>query len=96
MIASLFAMMLAAASPTAATQSTSDSSTYRAVLDRHCVTCHNERRPAGNLALDTVDVDHVAEDAEVWEKVLQKLNTQAMPSPGRPRPDQATYDVFAS
>ena len=74
----------------------SDASTWRAVLDRYCVTCHNERLLTGNLALDDVDVEHVGADAEVWEKVLQKLRTQAMPPPRRPRPDAGTYGGFAA
>ena len=78
-------------SPTA-----SDASTWRAVLDRYCVTCHNERLLTGNLALDGIDVEHVGADAEVWEKVLQKLRTQAMPPPRRLRPDAATYGAFAT
>ncbi len=74
----------------------SDAATWRAVLDRYCVTCHNERLLTGNLALDGIDVEHVGADAEVWEKVLQKLRTQAMPPPRRPRPDAATYGAFAT
>ena len=74
----------------------SDASTWRAVLDRYCVTCHNERLLTGNLALDGMDVEHVGADADVWEKVLQKLRTQAMPPPRRPRPDAATYGAFAT
>ena len=76
--------------------SASDVSTWRAVLDRYCVACHNERLLTGNLALDGIDVEHVGADAEVWEKVLQKLRTQAMPPPRRPRPDAATYGAFAT
>ena len=76
--------------------SASDASTWRAVLDRYCVTCHNERLLTGNLSLDGIDVEHVGVDAEVWEKVLQKLRTQAMPPPRRPRPDAATYGAFAT
>ena len=79
----------------AAAQGAPDPATYRAVLDRYCVTCHNDRLRTGNLALDEVRVDRVGENAAVWEKVLQKLHTQAMPPPGRPRPDHATYDAFA-
>ncbi len=74
----------------------SDASTWRAVLDRYCVTCHNERLLTGNLALDDIDVEHVGADAEVWEKILQKLRTQAMPPPRRPRPDAETYGGFAA
>ena len=70
--------------------------TYRAVLDRYCVACHNQRTLTGNLALDTVDLAHVGDAAEVWEKVLEKLRTRAMPPPRRPRPAEATYDDFAA
>ena len=73
-----------------------DASTWRGVLDRYCVTCHNERLLTGNLALDDIDMEHVGADAEVWEKVLRKLRTQAMPPPRRPRPDAETYGAFAT
>ena len=83
----------AASDPSSAS---SDVSTWRAVLDRYCVTCHNERLLTGNLALDDIDIEHVGADAEIWEKVLQKLRTQAMPPPRRPRPDAGTYGSFAT
>ncbi len=72
------------------------SSPQRALLDRYCVTCHNERRRLGGLALDTVDVANVSPDAVVWEKVIRKVRLGAMPPPGMPRPDQSAYDAFAS
>ena len=73
------------------------SATYRQVLDRYCAGCHNERLQSGNVALDraTVDITRLGEGGDVWEKVLQKLHTQAMPPPGRPRPDVETYHAFA-
>jgi len=63
----------------------------RAVLDRYCVTCHNEKLKTAGLALDTVDVGEVPAHADVFEKVIRKLRTGAMPPAGRPRPDKATY-----
>ncbi|MFL2434447.1 MAG: c-type cytochrome domain-containing protein, partial [Vicinamibacterales bacterium] len=69
---------------------------HRAVLDRYCVTCHNDRLRTGNLSLDSIDSENVSLDASTWEKVLQKMQTQSMPPPGRPRPDTETYDAFAS
>jgi hypothetical protein len=39
---------------------------------------------------------HVGAHAEVWEKVVKKLRTQAMPPAHMPRPDQAIYDSTAS
>ena len=83
----------------------------RALLEQYCVTCHSEqvvrgRSPAPTplvtqlrelgLALDSLDLAKVGEDAEDWEKVVRKLRTGAMPPAGRPRPDQATVDAFAS
>ena len=69
---------------------------HRAVLDRYCVSCHNERLRTAGLALDTANIEQVAEGAEVWEKVATKLRTGGMPPFGRPRPDPRTYDRFAS
>ena len=66
----------------------------RALLDRYCVTCHNERLRTAGLALDRLDVANVAEDAEVWEKVVRKLRAGAMPPAPRPRPDEAMTAEF--
>jgi hypothetical protein len=68
----------------------------RAVLDRYCVTCHNQRLKTAGLALDALDLTHVAEHAEVWEKVVRKLRTGAMPPAGRPRPEKAVYDATSA
>ena len=69
---------------------------YGAVLDRYCVTCHNERLKTANLVLDQADLAQIGDTAAVWEKVLLKLHAREMPPLGRPRPDDATYDAFAS
>ena len=70
----------------------------RAVLDRYCVTCHNDRLRTGGLSVDAASVDAAdpSRHADVWERVIQKLRTGAMPPPGRPRPEAATYDAVAS
>ena len=41
--------------PATAAQASQDSASPRALLDRYCVTCHNERLKTGGLSLDTVD-----------------------------------------
>ncbi|OFW32323.1 MAG: hypothetical protein A3J28_05225 [Acidobacteria bacterium RIFCSPLOWO2_12_FULL_60_22] len=69
---------------------------YRAVLNRYCVTCHNEKLRTADLMLDTMDVEKVSASAPAWEKVVRKLRTGAMPPAGAPRPDQAAYDSFAT
>jgi mono/diheme cytochrome c family protein len=61
------------------------------ILEQYCVTCHNGRLKTAGLQLDSLDVTHVADHAQEWEKVVSKLRTGEMPPSGRPRPDAATY-----
>lgn len=75
---------------------TLSSSDERALLDKYCVTCHNEKAKTAGLMLDKADIYHVGNDAEIWEKVIRKLHGRMMPPLGMPRPDQATLDHFAS
>ena len=80
------------AAPAAASVAAGEPS--RALLDRYCVTCHNERLKTAGLALDAVDVGQPAAHAEVLEKVVRKLRSGQMPPEGRPRPDAAAVDTF--
>lgn len=66
----------------------------RALLDQYCVTCHSERLEVGGLSLQDLDLNNVADHAEVWEKVVRKLRAGSMPPQPRPRPDAETYDGF--
>ncbi len=67
----------------------------RAMLDKYCVTCHNDRLKTAGLMLDRADVDHAGSGAQTWEKVLRKLKTREMPPPGSPHPDAATYTAVS-
>jgi hypothetical protein len=67
-----------------------------ALLNQYCVACHNSKAKVGGLALDTADLTNVPAQAEMWEKVIKKLRTGAMPPLGMPRPDQAKADAFAA
>jgi mono/diheme cytochrome c family protein len=94
-----FGIVLGAASSAHAQSPTPASSAarpYRAVLDKYCVTCHNDRLRTAKLAFDKMDLAHVGANAEVWEKVALKLRTRTMPPARSPRPDAATYDAMAS
>src|ERR1700674_5179185 len=71
-------------------------SSQRKLLDQYCVTCHNQRVKTASLMLDTMDVDHASDGAEVWEKVIRKLRGGMMPPQGMPRPDKPTIDGFIS
>ena len=86
MLGSLAVAPLGAQSPAAAS---------RTVLDKYCVTCHNEKLKTAGLALDALDVTQPTAHAEQWERVIRRLRTSTMPPRGMPRPDQASYDAVA-
>jgi len=81
---------------TSAKTSHPDAASDRALLNKYCVTCHNERRKTAGLMLDRLNIDDVGDAAELWEKVVQKLRTHEMPPPGMPRPDKATYEALTA
>ena len=88
----------AAGAPPAATAQApgTDADWQRALLDRYCVACHNDRLRTADLALDRHDVTRVADAPAVWETVVRKLRAGAMPPPDRARPDAATYARFVT
>ncbi len=87
---------LVAAPSTAAQDAPSTGPAVGAVLRQYCFACHNERAQIGGLALDTHDLTQVAERPDVWEDVVRKLRTGAMPPAGRPRPDAAETDTVVT
>jgi len=72
----------------------------RATLDKYCAGCHNARlktsATAGGVVLNDVDLSAVASDPVLWEKVIRKLRTGAMPPAGMPRPEPAAHDALVS
>jgi len=74
----------------------SHASQQRNLLDTYCVTCHNARRRTANLLLDEADVGNVSLRAELWEKVVRKLQAGAMPPAGAPRPENAATQGFVT
>src|SRR5438132_9959413 len=74
-------------------------SPQRALLDRYCLTCHTQKakeRGVVPIALDSLDLNNVAAEAEAWEKVVRKMRAGLMPPPGAARPDQDATQNFAS
>src|SRR5947207_4659979 len=68
----------------------------RAMLDKYCVTCHNQRLKTAGLTLDNVDLAHPAAGAEVWEKVIRKVRAEMMPPVGAPRPEKSALDTLSA
>ena len=94
----------------AESENQSVSGSNRALLDQYCVICHNQAvvnsvaqlneglqttqlRNLG-LTLDVEDVLNLAENPEVWEKVIKKFRVGVMPPPNYPRPDKESYNGF--
>ena len=78
--------------PTSMPSSPGDATARRALLDKYCVTCHNDRVKTANLSLQGADLSHVADHAELWEKVIRKMRAGVMPPPDMPRPPQLEYE----
>ncbi len=75
----ILAPVLAAQTPSPITQ--------RPLLDKYCVTCHNDKLKTGGLTLQSADLTKIPENAELWEKVIKKVRVEAMPPMGMPKPD---------
>lgn len=67
-----------------------------ALIERHCVSCHDDAEAAGGLSLEGRDFSRLASEAEVWEKVVRKVRTGMMPPAGEPRPPRAELELFAA
>src|SRR5688572_5109863 len=69
-------------------------------ITQYCAGCHNARTrtaaTASGVVLDHVDFARVAENGDMWEKVVRKLRAGAMPPAGMPRPDAAAHDALVS
>jgi hypothetical protein len=66
---------------------------HRAMVNRYCISCHNDRLKSGGLALDEATAHDVGQNPDVWEKVVRKLRVRQMPPVGVPRPDEPSYEA---
>lgn len=62
----------------------------KALIDQYCVTCHNQRTKTAGLALDTLDLTKLSQNADIWEKAIAKLRGHLMPPPNARQPEPAT------
>jgi mono/diheme cytochrome c family protein len=65
-----------------------------AIVKQYCTGCHNNQLKTAGLSLQDANLKKVATDADVWEKVLSRLDAKEMPPPGLPRPSDATLKQF--
>jgi hypothetical protein len=66
-------------------------------LEKHCITCHGDKKPKGNLNLVKYHDDAtILEGRKVWEAVVEKVRAGEMPPPKRPRPAAGEIETFVS
>ncbi|MDQ3622624.1 MAG: DUF1587 domain-containing protein, partial [Verrucomicrobiota bacterium] len=72
------------------------SSPLHSVVDQYCADCHNSDDKKGNLDLESISLEEVPGQAQIWEKVVRRLRARQMPPPGKERPEESTYIAVLS
>src|SRR5882724_2765781 len=71
-------------------------SPQKALINQYCLGCHNDKAKVAGLDLTASNVDNVATDPDLWEKVLRKVRARYMPPAGLPRPDETKYKALVA
>jgi hypothetical protein len=66
------------------------------MLEKYCVDCHNATDLTADIAFDEMSPAAIANEAEVWERVVRQLRSRTMPPPGGPRPASDEVDGFVA
>jgi hypothetical protein len=90
----LLAVLVLAGAAGMAPAATPPTPAAAALLESSCQDCHNSTDWAGGLAFDTLSLDDLHGNAEVWEETLRKLRGRLMPPPGEPQPTQREIDAL--
>jgi len=86
-----------AATQAAAQAATPGPAAYQEMVNKYCITCHNEKAkiPAGApLALEKANLKDPGSNPDVWEKVVRKLGVGSMPPRTSPTPGAAELNRF--
>ena len=65
------------------------------LLEEFCEFCHNDLMKVGGMTLESFDLEHPEQNAELAEKVIRKLRAGMMPPVGQPRPTDNTLEQLA-
>src|SRR5579863_4098467 len=68
----------------------------QALINRYCVTCHNQKLKTAKLELDALDLAHPEKNALTWERAIRKLHGGMMPPPGVARPPLEAVNSLAT
>ncbi len=89
-------LLSGAAAAVAADNTPMPPAAQRALIDKYCMDCHNYSDYAGGVEFEIFDPGNAHEDAKITERMLRKLRAGMMPPAGKPRPDFATVQAFAT
>jgi len=64
----------------------------KALVNQHCVDCHDGDVKKGGLDLNRIVGDDVTQHSKEWEQVIRKLRARQMPPIGKERPADKVYD----
>src|SRR5258708_2525925 len=73
-----------------------DASQIGVVMDKYCISCHDQEEKKGGLDLESLRPKEAAAHPDAWEKVIRKLRSRVMPPIGKPRPSELQYDTIVS
>src|SRR5438132_903715 len=96
LLLALFAVCVLAAPQQAGAQTPAAANPNKALVDRYCVTCHNQKLKTAKLAFDTMDLSHPEKDSLTWERAIRKLRGGMMPPPGAPKPPLEAANSLAA
>src|SRR5580698_2592823 len=66
------------------------------LVQQYCSVCHNYEDYTGGVEFEVFDPSKAHEDASLTERMIKKLRAGMMPPAGKPRPDFATEQAFAT
>jgi cytochrome c551/c552 len=73
-----------------------DAASEQALVNKYCVTCHNDKLKSGGFSWTKIDLAHPGQSPEELEKVIRKLRAGLMPPVGLPRPEPDTTKAFVT
>jgi hypothetical protein len=66
------------------------------LVQQYCSVCHNYEDYTGGVEFEVFEPAKAHEDASLTERMIKKLRAGMMPPAGKPRPDPATIQAFAT
>ena len=97
--AALTALIVAGVAVSMSAGTPQSAPSQRAFLEKYCLSCHSTSSKEKGLvpiAFDKLDLSRLSKDAEIWERVVRRVEAGVMPPPGAVRPDRTASQGFTS